>query len=162
MINEFETLLVMSVFPYIRQVNEIDCGVTCLCMIAKFYGRPFNIDSLRVIAGFDIKEGVSLFGLAQAAKSIRLRTRCVQLTFLQLLKAQIPSILHWDGSHFVVFWPTENSNTKFLVGDPWRGLLTLTKEQCLQHWLHGQAMNSKFGIALLVAPASAFLKKDER
>jgi ATP-binding cassette subfamily B protein len=32
-------------FPFYRQLNAMDCGPTCLRMIAKHYGKHYNADT---------------------------------------------------------------------------------------------------------------------
>ena len=56
-------------FQFYKQLNEMDCGPTCLRMVAKYYGKHFNIDSIRQISGYG-KEGVSLLGISEAAEKI--------------------------------------------------------------------------------------------
>ncbi|RGD26738.1 MULTISPECIES: cysteine peptidase family C39 domain-containing protein, partial [Parabacteroides] len=34
-------------FPTYRQLDSMDCGPTCLRMIARFYGRVYSIQNLR-------------------------------------------------------------------------------------------------------------------
>lgn len=70
---------------FFKQLNAMDCGPTCLRMISKYYGKHYNIDRIREIAGYS-KEGTSLLGISDAAEKIGFRTRGVQLTFDQLTK----------------------------------------------------------------------------
>jgi ATP-binding cassette subfamily B protein len=80
----------------------MDCGPTCLRMVAKFYGKHLNATSLRNVAGYS-KEGVSLLGISETAENIGFRTRGVQLTYKQLTEeATLPCILHWNQNHFIV------------------------------------------------------------
>lgn len=81
----------------------MDCGPTCLRMIAKHYGRHYDGDTLRKKAGFS-KTGVSLLGLSEAAEKIGFRTRGVRLTWDQLREIGLPCILHWNQNHFVVLF----------------------------------------------------------
>ncbi|WP_413629273.1 cysteine peptidase family C39 domain-containing protein, partial [Parabacteroides distasonis] len=37
----------MLEFPIYRQLDAKDCGLSCLRMIAKFYGRVYSIQNLR-------------------------------------------------------------------------------------------------------------------
>jgi len=53
-------------FQFYKQLNAMDCGPTCLRMVAKYYGKHFNTDSIRQISGYG-KEGVSLLGISEAA-----------------------------------------------------------------------------------------------
>ena len=60
-------------FPFYRQLDNKDCGPTCLRMVAKFYGKSFSREFLREKANIT-KQGVTLAGIAEAAEDIELRT----------------------------------------------------------------------------------------
>lgn len=79
----------------------MDCGPTCLRMISMYYGKHYNTDTLRNIAGYS-KEGVSLLGISDTAEKIGFRTRAVKLTIDQLREVTLPCVLHWNQNHFVV------------------------------------------------------------
>jgi len=51
----------------------MDCGPTCLRMIAKHYDKNYSIETLRE-RSFITREGVSLLGTSEAAESIGIRT----------------------------------------------------------------------------------------
>jgi len=57
--------------PFYKQLDSMDCGATCLRMIAKYYGRYYSLDYLREITYLD-REGVSLLGISDAAEHIGL------------------------------------------------------------------------------------------
>ena len=97
-------------FTFYRQLNEMDCGPTCLRMVAKFYGKNYSADTLRKYAGFS-KAGVSLLGISETAEKIGFRTRGVSLTFEQLRNVRLPCILHWDQNHFVVLVSLKSRKT---------------------------------------------------
>ena len=46
-------------YPYIKQQDQKDCGVTCLAMIFKSNGMEIPIHKLREISGTDL-EGTSV------------------------------------------------------------------------------------------------------
>jgi ABC-type bacteriocin/lantibiotic exporters, contain an N-terminal double-glycine peptidase domain len=147
-------------FPLYRQLDAMDCGPTCLRMIAKYYGRSITLDYLRNKSQYG-KLGVSMLGLAEAAESIGLKSIGAKLTFEQLLKdAPLPAILHWDQYHFVVLTPQSNKN-KLVISDPAKGLITLTREEFLQHWISTTEEGVGKGTALLLE-CTPFLKEQEQ
>lgn len=73
----------MKNFPNYRQYDQMDCGPTCLRMVAKYYGRKYSLESLRKKSGIN-REGVSLLGISEAAENIGFRTVGVKLTPKQL------------------------------------------------------------------------------
>jgi ATP-binding cassette subfamily B protein len=89
-------------FPHYTQLDAMDCGPTCLRMIAKYYGRSYTLQTLREKA-FITREGVSMLGISEAAESIGFRTTGVKMTLEQLKRdVPLPCILHWNQSHFAI------------------------------------------------------------
>ena len=60
-------------FPHYTQLDEMDCGATCLRMVAKYYGKSYSNQTLRE-RSFITHTGVSLLGISDAAESIGFRT----------------------------------------------------------------------------------------
>lgn len=56
-------------FHFYKQLNAMDCGPTCLRMIAKAYGRHFSADTLRQMTGFS-KSGSPSWVLAIQQKRL--------------------------------------------------------------------------------------------
>ncbi|NML20834.1 peptidase domain-containing ABC transporter [Pseudoflavitalea sp. G-6-1-2] len=148
-------------FPFYTQLDTMDCGPTCLRMIAKYYGKEYTLENLRQ-RSFISREGVSLLGISQAAESIGFRSLNVQLSFDQLdEEATLPCILFWNQEHFVVLPPQNyNSNSKratIQIADPAHGLVRVDKETFLRCWTGPQ----QTGIALLLEPTDAFYQKED-
>jgi ATP-binding cassette subfamily B protein len=80
-------------FPHYRQLDAMDCGATCLRMIAKYYGRLYTAQTLRQRSSIT-REGVSLLGISDAAESIGMRTMGVKTTLENLEKEKLPHLLH--------------------------------------------------------------------
>ncbi len=85
----------MKTFPFYKQPDQMDCGPTCLRMIAKHYGKNFSMQRLRDIGGIN-REGVSLLGISEATEKIGFRTMGSRLTIEQLSELELPAILHWN------------------------------------------------------------------
>lgn len=156
----------MPKFPFYKQQDAMDCGPTCMRMVAKFYGKTIAVQKIRQTTQIS-KEGVSLLGIADAAEKVGFRTRQVKISFSELIQdAPLPAILHWGQNHFVVLAPTKNKN-KILVADPGKALVTYTTKEFLQHWASTVNGNEDIGIALLLEPtphfyASTDFKDDEK
>jgi predicted double-glycine peptidase len=54
-------------FPFYKQHDSMDCGATCLRMIAKYYGKSYSLETLRQKT-YITREGVSLLGISEAAE----------------------------------------------------------------------------------------------
>ena len=91
-------------FPFYQQLDQMDCGPTCLRMIAKYHGKSYPIEYLRKAANIT-KEGVSMGGIAEASEAIGYRTLAVSLSYKDLIKeVPLPCIAHWRQRHFVVIY----------------------------------------------------------
>jgi ATP-binding cassette subfamily B protein len=83
----------MHNFPHYIQLDAMDCGPTCLRMIAKFYGKSYSLQTLRS-RSFITREGVSMLGISDAAESIGIRTSGLRITFKQQVEdVPLPCIL---------------------------------------------------------------------
>lgn len=136
----------MRKFKFFRQLESIDCGATCLKMIANYYDREYDIQYLRDISQTN-KNGVSLSSLISAADKIGFESYPVELTFEQLCKdVPLPAILFWKESHYVVAYKVKKN--KIYIADPAFGTLLLSKEELKQNW----NSQKEEGIALLLEP----------
>ncbi|MDR8393848.1 peptidase domain-containing ABC transporter [Aliifodinibius sp. S!AR15-10] len=147
----------MAKFKIYRQHDQMDCGPTCLRMVAKHHGRNYTLETLRKKSGIN-REGVSLLGISEAAESIGLRTVGAKLTWQQLKdQAPMPCIVYWDQYHFVVVYRIKGD--KVYVADPDRGRITYTKEEFLQNWLNAKENGRSTGIVLLLYTTPKFYER---
>lgn len=49
------------IFPHYKQLDVMDCGPTCLRMIAKFYKKNLSLIQLRKLSEYNL-DGVSMLG----------------------------------------------------------------------------------------------------
>lgn len=142
----------------------MDCGPTCLRIIAKYYGKSYSLQTLRDNCHIN-REGVSLLEISGAAEKIGFRTMGARLSFEQLCnEIVLPCIVHWNQCHFVVVYKVEKKKkaTYIHISDPALGLLRYTKEQFLKCWAQGvsESSDSKLiGIALLLEPTPEFFEQ---
>ena len=151
-------------FPFFKQLDAMDCGPSCLRMVAGFYGRSYSLQQVRNLSHVT-REGVSLLGLSDAAENMGFRSRGVRLTWDQLKnEVQLPCIIHWNQNHFVVvtainrkgssfpFFRKKNEEEVVQIADPAHGLLEYIKSDFLKHW----TSSGNEGIALLLEPSATF------
>jgi ATP-binding cassette subfamily B protein len=147
-------------FPFYKQYDEMDCGPTCLRMVAKYHGRAVSLDYLRKKSEYS-KEGVSLLGLADAAESIGLRSVGAKITFDQLVEdVPLPAILHWNQFHYVVLTPGSRKD-KLMIADPSNGMVKLSREDFLKQWASTTEGEEKLGVALLLETTPTFFEPPE-
>ena len=137
-------------FPITFQHDSMQCGIACLQMICKHFGRKFSLDFLSKLC-FATNEGVSLLGINDAANKLGLKTLCVKASMNELDQISLPAILHWNQKHFVVLYKIKKGR-KYYIADPGKGLTTHTNKEMQEHWL---STNSK-GVAMMLEPTPHF------
>ena len=169
----------MNKFHHYKQLDHMDCGPTCIRMIAKHYGKTYSLQHLRS-RSYVTHEGVSMRGISDAAESIGFRTKGYRLTWEQLRdEVPFPCVLHWNQRHFVVVYDIKksilskwngsgrniNSSVKekatICIADPAIGLLTYDKEEFLKCWISTKKEGQKEGTALLLEPTPDFYNQED-
>lgn len=149
----------MKRFPFYAQYDTMDCGPSCLRMIARYYGRIYSLQTLRH-RSFITREGVSMLGISDAAESIGMRTMGARLTMAQLIEGvQLPCILHWNQCHFVVCYKIKRNRRGhfvFYIADPASQLVKYDEETVRKCWLTHREGGEDRGVALLLAPGPDF------
>ena len=148
-----------NTFPFFPQHDAMDCGPSCLRMIAKHYGRHYTLESLRQKSHIS-REGVSMLGISAAAEEIGFKTIGVHISFNQLRnEVPLPCIVHWRQNHFVVVYKIKNDTV--FVADPASGLLKYTVKEFLNGWISRKGdADSDEGVALLLEPQPEFYSAD--
>ncbi len=147
----------MFFFPHYIQLDAMDCGPTCLKIIAQHYGRNYSLQNLREKCHIT-REGVSLLGISDAAELIGFRSTGVKITWKQLRdEMEFPCIVHWNQQHFVVVYKIKKG--KVYVSDPAAGLLVYEEDAFLKSWLQSHGTDQSKGIALILEPTPEFYKE---
>lgn len=149
-------------FPFYKQLDAMDCGPTCLRMIAKFYGKKFSVQQLRE-QSFIQRTGVNMLGISEAAAVIGLRATGIR-TSMEKLKQQskLPCILHWNQVHFVVLYKIEKKKNKtyFYIADPAYGLLKYEEEELKKCWISSSHGGVEKGVAMLLDVTPEFYETE--
>ncbi|WP_028665877.1 peptidase domain-containing ABC transporter [Runella zeae] len=161
-------------FSVYRQLDQMDCGPTCLRMVAKHYGRSFSLQTLREKSQIN-RDGVSLLGIAEAAENIGFRTMATQLPFEVLAQeVPLPCIVHWQQNHFVIVyeitgagksnqpaWLWGERRKTVRVADPAKGSVDYSVEEFCQNWATNSPNGNSNGIVLLLEPTPAFYQQED-
>lgn len=146
-------------FPFVRQPDSMDCGPSCLKMVAGYYKKNFSIETLRRKC-YITREGVSFLGLSEAADSLGFRTIGVKIPFSKLEEnVPLPCIVHWRQKHFVVVYKI--SGDKIWIADPATGLLKIDRKEFLSNWSAGVADGERIGLVLILEPTPALYDKED-
>ncbi|MDO5664845.1 MAG: peptidase domain-containing ABC transporter [Bacteroidia bacterium] len=151
-------------FPSYIQLDAMDCGPTCLRMIAKHYGKHYSLETLRR-QSFITREGVSMLGISDAAEHIGFRTSGVMISFEQLVNdAPLPCIVHWKQNHFVVVYDIKKDKKngyRIYVADPGSGLVVHDEADFKKCWISTTKDGEGNGAALLLQPGPEFYDHDD-
>lgn len=146
-------------FPFFKQPDAMDCGPSCLKMVASFYGKSLSLESLRRKC-YITREGVSFLGLSEAADSAGFRTIGVRIPFEKLYEnVPLPCIVHWRQNHFVVVYKI--TKRKVYVADPAAGLITWSHSEFVRQWGTALVEGQPAGMVLILEPTPAFKGIDE-
>jgi len=149
----------MKRFPLYYQLNEMDCGPTCLRIISKHFGKSLNPNYIKNNSSYS-KTGITFKGLALLADKLGYRSMGVKMPFqsqeedeLDLFNAPLPLIAHWNQSHFVVVYKVSKKHV--WIADPASGKYKLKHDRFKKSWLH-----EGMGIALLLEPSPSFYRNE--
>jgi ATP-binding cassette subfamily B protein RaxB len=131
--------------PDVRQAEAAECGLACLAMVARFHGRPIDLNTLRRAYPASLK-GMTLKALMDTAQCLGLAGRPLRLELEHLRQLRLPAILHWDMSHFVVL--TAHGKTGVTVHDPAEGVRRFGLAEVSRHFT---------GVALELSPSQGFV-----
>ena len=153
-------------FPHYKQNNAMDCGPTCLRIIARYYELDYSPEMLRRHCHVS-RTGVNLLGISDAAEYIGLETVGVKMTFEQLAEEGVfPCILYWNQNHFVVCYGIERrkgGGYRIHISDPASQRLTYTQEEFEKCWTGARdgGGDKKSGVALMVEPGDNWGKVED-
>lgn len=145
------------------QLDAMDCGPTCVRMVARHYGKTYSLQYLREKC-FITREGVSLLGISDAAERIGMRTLSCKLTMRQLANdITLPCILYWNQNHFVVCYKVTGKYGKYIfyIADPAMGKTKCTEKDLCKSWISTKAEGEDVGIAMEIVPSPDFGKYED-
>lgn len=145
-------------FPFYQQHDAMQCGIACLAMICKHYGKEFSIEALSRYC-FATTEGVSLLGISEAAGKLGLHSVCGRVSMEQIQQAPLPCILHWNQNHFVVLYKQKRGK-KFYIADPGKGLISYSRKDFLEYWVSTRSQGEEKGIAMFIQPTPGFYEQE--
>ena len=138
-------------FPFFPQHDQMDCGPSCLRMVAAYHGRNYSLQYLRSLM-YLTKSGVSLLSISTAAEKIGLRSMAAKANFTDLKdKVPFPCILFWEQEHFVVLYKIKGDIA--YIADPAHGLVKVPKHEVEKSFY---SKDNDFGLVMMLEPTPAF------
>src|SRR5581483_8301824 len=136
-------------FPFLMQIDQMDCGVACIAMICRYYGRKVSLARIRDLARTSI-DGTSLRSLCRAATELGIASRSVKASHRNLEQLPLPALAHWEGNHWACL--LEVRKKKVRVADPAQGDRWVARSEFEEKWS---------GYVGLFEPTPAFAKTPE-
>lgn len=136
--------------PILFQSEAAECGLTCLAMVAGYYGHKTSLTELRRRFSVSLK-GVDLKSLSSMADRMGFSSRALRLELDELRQLRTPCVLHWDLNHFVVL--RKVSRNSITIHDPARGKRKIPMSEVSRHFT---------GVALELVPTPDFVKKTKK
>ncbi len=142
-------------FPFVRQHDAMQCGISCMAMICRFHGKTFSLQWLEKHCGAS-REGVSLKALEDLGATLGLGCVAGKARVKDLRDCPLPCILHWNQNHFVVLYKIDRDGTRFWIADPAKGRYRLRISQFTRHWLSTSSGGAEKGIAMFIETTPEF------
>lgn len=125
----------MNKYPIQLQDEENACGAFCILMILKYYGFQEEITQIKKHARLN-KNGMTIKSIIECFKYYQIESYGYEIK-CELLKekCELPCILFmiYDGlGHFVVLY--EIKDEEYIIGDPAKGLVTISYSELEQHY----------------------------
>lgn len=142
----------------------MECGATCLRMIAKYYGKEYSAETMQRLC-LVTREGVSMLSISDAAEYLGFRTVCGRITLEKVVEQRpFPCILHWNQEHFVVLYDVKKRRDGehiFCIADPGKNLLQLDEDTVRNAWISTRTRGEEKGILMALQPTPAFYEKSD-
>lgn len=112
--------------PLIMQLEELECGAACLCMVLAYYNKWIPLEKVREDCGVS-RDGSNALSMVNAARYYEFNAKAYTAE-PETLKddGKYPCIIHWNHNHFVVL--NGFKGNKAYLNDPARGNVAVDLE----------------------------------
>ncbi|MEK4524196.1 MULTISPECIES: peptidase domain-containing ABC transporter [Paenibacillus] len=140
--------------PVKLQMNQYDCGPSCLHMLLAYHGYEADFTDLRerfAMLG-NGRDGSSMLKMKEVAQTYHLKGIAKKAPVESLNNDFLPVICFWEDNHFVVLERIKTSG-HFIIVDPALGRLVISAQEFAEKYS---------GIFLLVYPDEGFVPLSEK
>ncbi|MBQ7670300.1 MAG: NHLP family bacteriocin export ABC transporter peptidase/permease/ATPase subunit [Clostridia bacterium] len=131
--------------PVIMQMEALECGAACLCMIMAYYSKWVPLEQVRRDCGVS-RDGSKAGNILKAARNYGFTAKGFRYEPETLReKGKFPCIIHWDFNHFVVC--NGFKGDKVYLNDPAKGDYAVSYETFDESFT---------GICLMIEPGEDF------
>ena len=131
--------------PVIMQMEALECGAACLCMVLAYYDKWIPLEQVRKDCGVS-RDGSRASNIMMAAENYGMEVHAFRYEPDALRdEGTFPCIIHWNFNHFVVCDGFRGN--KVYLNDPARGDYTVSMD----------AFDESFtGVCLEMKPGETF------
>lgn len=154
----FNRMTKVRLKQYVPQVDERDCGVSALSMIANQYGSSFSLARLREEAKTDL-EGTTALGIVKAAHKLGFETRAIRanMTLFDESGIPMPFIAHVNKEgKFLHYYVVYGYSDKYIwLADPDRSVAKskMSRERFEREWS---------GVSIFIGPKPEYSPSKDR
>jgi len=113
--------------PVVMQLEALECGAACLCMVLAYYGKWIPLEQVRTDCGVS-RDGSNARNILLAARNYKLEAAGYRFEPDELKEhGRFPCIIHWEFNHFVVV--NGFKGDKVSLNDPAKGNYMISKER---------------------------------
>ncbi len=117
---------VKRAFPFYFQNENSDCALTCIRMLACYYGKEGLLEN--VLDKLSSKKNEwAVSDIVSVLRSLGIMPRAVSLNIDELNSLSLPCILHWNMNHFVIL--VKRKRNKYVIHDPDKGIQVLSLQK---------------------------------
>ena len=132
--------------PVILQMEALECGAACLCMISAYYDKWVPLPQVRRDCGVS-RDGSVAKNILAAARSYGFEACGYKLEPSDLKEMTLPAIIHWNFNHFVVLTKVDYKKEKVYLNDPAQGRVVVSMKEFDKSFT---------GILLKIVPSKKF------
>ncbi|WP_156857982.1 peptidase domain-containing ABC transporter [Oceanobacillus sp. AG] len=116
---------------FIKQLNQQQCGPTCLTMVLNFFHLPYSQEEITRKC-FVSREGVTALNIKRVANECGLQAGVYKVGINKIRNLKLPAILHWNDNHYVVLEKIKKG--VFFIADPALGRIRINMDEFLKHY----------------------------
>jgi ATP-binding cassette subfamily B protein len=137
--------------PVYRQLEANDCGVACIQMIARYYGRKYSLKTIKSFCDIT-RMGLSVKDVVTCCEKIGMKAYPVNMQQADFFRMPLPAILYYKRGHFVVLEKIKRRKEDFFyLIDPDEGRVRLSHEE-----FYDKVLIQSQCIAIVLAPDAMF------